>query len=173
MKIEAKKKDRTVLWAVVIVVTLLAVFLILAFVVPIVSAHSKLSDKLEGFKDISDTDVMQVFDPMYREGGFFGDVTAEVRSDEIEELADKVIYVCEGAKYRSTEESIIGNWDMSVVLRKEDGSLYTVYFTDKEIYVTSETKQYIFEPADDRAEAHSELVDELGKRISEKKSSGA
>ena len=152
------KKDKTLGWAMVIIAALLALFLVLALALPVVTAKIRLEDKLDGYRELTDGDIMHIFDPMYRDGSFYGDVTAEISNEDAKEIAQKVLYACDGAKYSSTEANAIGNWDVSVILRKDGRDNCTIYFTESEFYVTKDTVQYRFKPAKDKIEAFLELV---------------
>ena len=151
-----KKKDKTLGVAVLIIAVLLAVFLILALVLPVVIAKTRLEDKLDGYRELTDADIMHIFDPMYRDGDFYGDVTAEISVEDAKTIAKKVLEACDGAKYSSTESNALGNWDVSVILRKED-----------EFYVTNDTTQYRFMPSKENTDTYSELVEMLEKLIAD------
>lgn len=173
MKKENTKKDRTLMWAGFIIAGVVSVFLIFAFLIPVISAQNKLSDKLDGFLNMTENDLVQVFDPMYREGSFYGDVTAELGTDMVGELVQTLLYVCDGAKYSSTEKTIVGNWDISVVLRKDDGGIFSMYFAEEKFYIAIDNTQYYFSPADNRAGAYESFYEELCEMIRQKKSSEA
>lgn len=162
-----KKKDKTLGVAALIIAVLLAVFLILALVLPVVIAKTRLEDKLDGYRELTDADIMHIFDPMYRDGDFYGDVTAEISVEDAKTVAKKVLEACDGAKYSSTESNALGNWDVSVILRKESGGLCTVYFAQDEFYVTKDTTQYRFKPSKENTDTYSELVEMLEKLIAD------
>ena len=162
-----KKKDRTLGVAVLVIAAFIAVFLMLAFLLPSVTAKARLDDKLDGYREMTEGDIMHIFDPVYREGSFYGDVTAEIAYEDAIGISERIQHVCDGAKYSSTEANAIGNWDVSIILRKEGGGICTVYFTEEEFYVTKDEKQYRFKPANDKTESYSELFDIIEQRISE------
>lgn len=164
---DKKKSNKTFVVAVAVIIALVVAFLAGIFVVTNVSARARLSDKLEGFRELSGRDKMELFDPMYREGSFYGDVTVNIEEPYMSELAEKVLYFSKGASYLGTEESIVGNWDMSIVLRRADGGIFTVYLGEEGIYVAKDTKQYKFEVDKDKKQEYVELLAELGDMIAE------
>lgn len=166
-KFDKKKTDKTLVVAVVVIIALVLAFFAGIFVVPNISARVRLSDKLEAFEEISDRYKMDLFDPMYKEGNFYGDVTVKIEEPYMTELAKKVLYFSKGATYIGTEESIVGNWDMSIVLRCADGGISTVYLGQEGIYVAKDTKQYKFKVNKDKMQEYSELLEKLGDMIAE------
>ena len=161
------KKDRTLGGAIIVIAVFLAIFLVFALVVPIATAKSCLEDKLEGYREMTEEDILNILDPMYRDGSFYGDVTAEISYDDSKDISERLLYVCENAKYSSTKRDAIGNWDVSIVLRKDGGGICTVYFCDDEFYVAKDEKQYRFKPAKDKTQAYSELLDIIEERVYE------
>ena len=87
--------------------------------------------------------------------------------------AKKLISVCDKAKYSSTQKTIVGNWDISVVLRKAEGGICSVYFAEDKFYVAVDDTQYYFSPVSDRADAYKEFYGELERLIIEKKAAMA
>ena len=173
MKNESSKNNKVLLWAVFIILAVVAIFLFVTLALPAITAHKQLGAKLEGFESMSENDIMQVFDPMYRDGGFYGDVTAELDKEQTQALAKKLISVCDKAKYSSTQKTIVGNWDISVVLRKTEGGICSVYFAEDKFYVAVDDTQYYFSPVSDRADEYKEFYGELERLIIEKKAAMA
>ena len=161
------KKDKTLAVALIVISALVAVFLIVAVALPVIRAKLLLNEKLDGYRELSDDDMMTIFDPVYRDGSFYGDVTAEISADESKEIAEMLLDVCDGAKYSSMTITYAGNWDASIVLRKNGGGICTVYFAEDEIYVAKDEKQYRFKPSKAKAESFRELVELIDKKISE------
>lgn len=162
-----KKNDKTLGVAMIIIAAFLALFLTFALVVPAATAKARLDDKLDAYRELGEDDIMQFFDPLYKDGGFYGDVTAELTVDESKEIAQKLLNICEGAKYSSTVADAAGNWDVSIVVRKNGGGISSIYFTEDEFYVTNDNKQYRFKAAKDKTEDFSTLVALINERIAE------
>ena len=162
-----KKNDKTLGVAMIVIAVFLALFLGFALVVPAITAKARLNDKLEAYRALGEDDIMQIFDPLYKDGGFYGDVTAELSSDESKEIAQKLLNICDGAKYSSIAADVQGNWDVSIVVRKDGGGISSVYFTEDEFYVTKDNKQYRFKPAKDKTEEFSSLVALIEERIAQ------
>lgn len=160
-----KKNDKTLGVAMIIIAAFLALFLTFALVVPAAVAKARLDDKLDAYRALGEDDIIQIFDPMYKDGGFYGDVTADLFGEESMEIAQKLLKICEGAKYSSTVADAAGNWDVSIVVRKNGGGISSVYFTEDEFYVTKDNKQYRFKPAKDKTEEFSALVAFIEERI--------
>ena len=88
-----KKNDKTLGVAMIIIAVFLALFLTFALVVPSVMAKTRLDDKLDAYRELGEYDIMQFFDPIYKDGGFYGDVTAELTADESKEIAQKLLNI--------------------------------------------------------------------------------
>ena len=89
-----KKNDKTLGVAMIVIAVFLALFLGFALVVPAITAKARLNDKLEAYRALGEDDIMQIFDPLYKDGGFYGDVTAELSTDESKEIAQKLLNIC-------------------------------------------------------------------------------
>lgn len=164
---DKKKKDRTIGVAIAVIAVFLVIFLLAALVFPAVIARGRLNEKLDAYRELGDEDLMSIFDPLYRDGSFYGDVTADVSVEDAREIAEKVLYACDGAKYSTTAPDTVGNWDASIVIRKVGGGIATVYFTEDEFYVAKDGKQYRFYPSKDRSVAYSELLSLIDERIAD------
>lgn len=162
-----QKKDRTLpivlasVSAFIILVVLASVF------IPVISARAKLKEELRGFENMTDRDAMSLFDPHYSEGSFYGDVTVRIEGEERQSFADSLIIFADGAHYDRREQSLVGNWDVSISLRIDGGGIYTVYFKENGIYVAEDTSQYIFTVDDSMSEDYAEFYKNLERMIAE------
>ncbi len=161
------KKKKIFLWGGISAVLVLGIMISSAFLVPMLSARSEFKKQISVFEEFSDGDIVQVFCPMYRDGDFYGDITAEVSLDDAEEIVANVVRFSENAKYSSTDNSVYGNWDICVVLYKTDGRTKRVYFTEEELYVTKDTDQYRFEVDKEKSEDYAAFLADLRSRIEE------
>ena len=172
-KKEPKNKTKRLVAEFSILFAAIAVVVVAAFVVPSFTAKKALKNTVSAFENVDVLDVVQVFDPMYRDGDFYGDITADVSADDARSIAERIVSIAEDAKYKANSESLVGNWDLSVVIHKADGSVKRVYFTDTGFYVATETVQYIFEASEEKSDELASLITELEERIAEKRSSEA
>lgn len=161
------KKKKLLLWVGISAVLVLGIIISSAFLVPMLSARSELKKQISVFEDFDDGDIVQVFCPMYRDGDFYGDITAEVSFEDSEELVASVLSFSENARYSSTANSVYGNWDICVVLYKADGRTRRIYFTEDELYVTKDTDQYKFEVDEKKSEDYAAFLADLKARIEE------
>lgn len=160
VKSNKQKNDKTFIIVCVVIVLALAVFMSLVFLVPYLTAKKHFNQQASVFSEFTQGEILTVQHPMYRKGQFYGSVAVDIEEGAAD-IAERLIDAVDSPKYKGADNSIVGNWDMSIIYRTQDGVNHTIYLCENEMYVAKDTKQYRFSPNKENAEEYRQLYAEL------------
>ena len=133
---------------------LLVGIIILTEAIPVMTANSEFSSRLDGIKD-AEIGMVEIVDPRGTQKQAI--ITS---SKETAELRDQFCRVVEGRNYSQSVSSPNGNWDLRVRFHA-DGEEYDFYLTESDMYVAANDTQYHFTPGAGYGDFYSAVTAKL------------
>ncbi len=156
-----KKSNKPIIIAGVIIIAIVALFIATAVFYPILAASQTRDTVLERIGLAGAGDIMVVSDPRAYEDGIVPvTATATLEGEEVTQMARQILRVTDGAEYSEIRTDLFGAWDINVELRTDDG-IYTVYFTERQFYVTKELKAFVYDIDEGLIEEYTSFYKEL------------
>lgn len=156
-----KRSNKPIIIATSIILAVLVLFIALVAAYPAIEAVYNRNSALKHFERAGGVDIIVVSDPAaYKDGVIPITATEVLEGEEMSEFTDKLLRVTEDSDYSETTVNMIGRPDVNAALRGDDG-VYTIYFTEKQFYVTKDTKAFLFDIDEECLSDYAEFYNEL------------
>ena len=133
---------------------LLVGIIVLSEVIPVMTANSEFSSRLDGIGD-AEIGMVEIVDPRGTQKQAI--ITS---SKETAELRDQILRVSEGRNYADHVSSANGNWDLRLRFHAGEKE-YDFYLTETDMYVVANNTQYHFTPGAGYSDFYSAVMAKL------------